>query len=105
MTRYSKLVRDRIPEIIEREGRACVVEKVSNDEFLRLLDDKLLEEAKEVVEAASDDKIGELADLFEVLDAILEARAIDREAVLAAQRERRERRGGFRDRLKLLEAY
>ena len=46
-TKYDKLVRDRIPEIIRCSGRTCVTEVLSPDEYLRMLDAKLDEELAE----------------------------------------------------------
>ena len=44
---YNKLVRDRIPEIIEADGKTCVCETLSDENYLRLLDQKLNEELAE----------------------------------------------------------
>jgi predicted house-cleaning noncanonical NTP pyrophosphatase (MazG superfamily) len=38
---YNKLVRDKIPEIIRASGKRCVVATVSDEDYLRLLDQKL----------------------------------------------------------------
>ena len=43
MKTYHKLVRDRIPEIIEADGKTCVCETLSDEEYIRLLDKKLNE--------------------------------------------------------------
>ena len=65
MTRkYNKLVRDRIPEIIESSGRTCVTEILSDEDYLRMLDVKLDEE---LAEYHDDQNIEELADLMEVI--------------------------------------
>ena len=42
--KYHKLVRDRIPEIIESDGKQCVCEVLSSEDYLVLLDEKLQEE-------------------------------------------------------------
>lgn len=44
---YNKLVRDRILEIIEADGKRCIAEILSDKEYLRLLDCKLDEELAE----------------------------------------------------------
>lgn len=44
--KYSKLVRDRIPEIIKASGKTCVTEFLSDDEYLRMIDAKLDEELR-----------------------------------------------------------
>ena len=63
---YNKLVRDRIPEIIEASGRICVTEILSNEDYLRTLDAKLDEE---MAEYHANQNIEELADLMEVIRA------------------------------------
>ena len=41
---YNKLVRDRIPEIIEADGKSCINETLSDAQYLEMLDAKLNEE-------------------------------------------------------------
>ena len=60
--KYHKLVRDRIPEIIESSGKICVTEILSDEEYLRMLDEKFNEE---LAEYHKDQNIEELADLLE----------------------------------------
>jgi len=101
-TNYNKLVRDRIPEIIQAAGGQCEVKAISEEEYLQALRRKLIEEAQEVATASSSDLILELADLFEVLDALLAAHNIQRSAVIETQEARRLERGGFQERVFLL---
>ena len=61
-TIYNKLVRDCIPEIIASDGKTCVCETLSDEDYLRLLDAKLTEELSEYQESRS---LEELADLLE----------------------------------------
>ena len=68
---YDKLVRDRIPEIIQADGKRCVVETLSDEGYLSLLDRKLDEELAEYQESKS---LEELADLLEVIRAVVRAR-------------------------------
>lgn len=58
---YHKLVRDRIPEIIEADGKTCVFAALSNEDYIALLDQKLNEELAEYQESKS---LEELADLL-----------------------------------------
>lgn len=99
---YDKLVRDRIPEIINREGRECGVEVMTDEDYRHALLEKVSEEAQEVSSAAQDDLVTEIADLFEVIDAVIAAFHLDREAILAVQKQRQMERGGFEKRIKLL---
>lgn len=66
---YNKLVRDKIPQIIEQSGKQAVVEEVSGEEYLQLLKAKLGEELQEYLDSQS---VEELADLVEVVYAILD---------------------------------
>ena len=68
---YHKLVRDRIPEIIEADGKTCICETLSQEDYLRFLDEKLNEELAEYQESKS---LEELADLLEVMQAVVKAR-------------------------------
>ena len=62
-----KLVRDRIPEIIEADGKKPITRILPEDEYLQKLDTKLNEE---VAEYQADKSIEEMADVLEVLFAI-----------------------------------
>ena len=97
---YNKLVRDKIPEIIGKDGAKCVVSKIEGKELKSALKYKLREETNEFVE--SDMEIEEMADVFEVIDKILEMNDWTLEDVRKAQDEKREKRGGFSEGLYLV---
>ncbi|MBV1821012.1 nucleoside triphosphate pyrophosphohydrolase, partial [Bacteroidales bacterium MSK.15.36] len=61
---YNKLVRDNIPEIIEKDGKKFDIRYAQKEELISLLEAKLQEEAKEFSE---DKNLEELADLMEVI--------------------------------------
>ncbi len=92
----------RIPEIIQATGQKCAVEIMGEEEFHQALRAKLVEEAQEAAAAASTELVAELADVYEVIDALMAAYSIDREAVLAEQRRKQIDRGGFSRRIRLL---
>ena len=71
MKTYNKLVRDKIPEIIEANNETCNTRILNNDEYLTELNTKLREEINEYLESG---EIEELADIEEVLRAILKAK-------------------------------
>jgi predicted house-cleaning noncanonical NTP pyrophosphatase (MazG superfamily) len=89
-----KLVRDRIPEIIARDGRTAITQQVSGEILRQKLLDKLSEEH---VELLQDLNLNEISDMMEVLLALGSELGHDEEAVLAAVRQRRQERGGYRD--------
>ena len=65
---YNKLVRDRIPEIVEADGNTCTAETLSDRQYMEMLDAKLNEELAEYQESKS---LEELADLLEVMRAVV----------------------------------
>ena len=97
---YHKLVRDRIPEIIESSGKTCVTEILPDDEYLRMIDTKLDEE---LAEYHKDQNIEELADLIEVIYAAASARGYTIEQLENVRAEKAEKRGSFQKKILLVE--
>ena len=98
---YNKLVRDKIPEAIERtEGRTANYKILNNKEYLQELDRKLFEEAHEFVEEHS---VEELADLMEVISAIMNARGLSLEEVEVARKAKSNKKGKFDDKIYLID--
>ena len=95
---YGKLVRDRIIDIICSNGEKPVYHTLSDEEYLKELHKKLFEEANEFVEA---DDPEELADLLEVLYTIAKHKNINMEEVENIRINKREKRGGFEDKIYL----
>ena len=91
-----KLVRDKIPEIIKNDGKTPIIEVLSNEDYLKELDKKLNEE---VAEYQADKSIEEMADVLEVLFAICEARGYSVGELIQVRESKREKRGGFKDRI------
>ena len=98
--KYNKLVRDRIPEIIEASGKTCVTEVLSNKEYLKMIDAKLDEE---LAEYHKDQNIEELADLLEVIRAAAIARGYSVEELEKVRAEKAAKRGGFEKKILLKE--
>lgn len=98
--KYNKLVRDRIPEIIEADGRICKTEILRDTEYLKMVDAKLDEE---LAEYHKDQNIEELADLMEVIYAAANARGYTIEQLEQVRAEKAEKRGGFQKKILLLE--
>ena len=93
---YNKLVRDKIPEIIEQDGKKCSVRVMDDEEYLKALDAKLDEE---LAEYHKDQNVEELADLLEVLYAAAEARGFTKDELEAVRLEKAEKRGRFKEKL------
>jgi len=95
---YRKLVRDKIPEIIEKDGKQCVCSILSDEDYLLMLDQKLSEELQEYQESKS---MEELADLLEVMHAVMLARGSSMDEVEQIRIKKAEKRGGFKKRILL----
>lgn len=101
--RFDKLVRDRIPEVLDSKGVDSETRILSSEEYLKALKLKLVEEAGELDRAlTSEDLKGEIADVMEVLDAIAAAYGFSKGELLAAQDRKRAERGGFAQRIFLM---
>ena len=98
--KYHKLVRDRIPEIIEQSGKNCITSVLPESEYIEMLDKKLNEELAEYQESKS---LEELADLLEVIRAVAAARGSSIEEIENIRSEKAAARGGFKKRIMLLE--
>lgn len=98
--KYNKLVRDRIPEIIEASGSTCIMEILSDEAYLRMLDAKLDEE---LAEYHADQNVEELADLMEVIRACAVARGYTLEQLDQIRAEKAAKRGAFTRKILLKE--
>ena len=96
MKTYNKLVRDKIPEIIESNGEVPKTRILSDEEYLIELTKKLQEEMQEYL--ASYD-IEELADIEEVLLAILDAKNLSHEEFENIRTRKVEKRGAFKNKI------
>ncbi|MGL4108431.1 phosphoribosyl-ATP pyrophosphohydrolase [Clostridium sp. LP20] len=94
MKLYSKLVRDRIPEIIMADGKECEIEVVNGKGKYELLEKKLMEEVDEFLE---DKNLEELADVMEVLFGLAAELGFSEEELLRKRHEKMEERGGFKE--------
>lgn len=89
---YNKLVRDNIPEIMIQNGAKPVTRILTDEEYLIELNKKLLEEVKEYLESES---IEEIADIEEVLLAILNVKGITRDNLEEIRKTKILKRGAF----------
>ena len=95
-----KLVRDKIPDIIRAAGKEPIIRILPQEGYLQELDRKLDEE---VAEYQADKTIEEMADIVEVLFAICEARGYSIEELMQVREMKKEKRGGFKDRIYWIE--
>jgi predicted house-cleaning noncanonical NTP pyrophosphatase (MazG superfamily) len=103
---YPKLVRDKIPEVVEEiTGKKVGSRILENDEkYLYYLQKKIEEEAQELAQAKEKKHvIEEVADLLELIDAFSVFYDIDHDEIKKVQEEKRRKRGGFSDRILMLD--
>lgn len=98
--KYNKLVRDRIPQIIRSQGKSCITQVLEPAQYKHCLEKKLQEELDEYLESGN---MEELADLLEVMMAVAAAAGHTWQEVETIRIEKRNQRGGFEDRIALLE--
>lgn len=95
----NKLWRDKAPELMENMGSKIHVKELSDDEYCKCLQDKLLEEITEVKEALDKGALlEEMADVLEVLDALCKLHGIDKDELGQVKQKKFLDRGGFYDR-------
>lgn len=93
---YNKLVRDKIPTRIISRGAKPKYRTLNEEEYLKKLNKKIIEEATEFIE---DDSLEELADLIEVCESIMKVKNYSWDEVEEAQKNKLEKNGGFYERI------
>ena len=91
---HNKLVRDKIPKIIEASGKQAVVYKEQGDKLLTYLNNKLQEELNEYKRNGD---IEELVDLVEVIYAIIHHKGVSLTEFEKLREEKISKRGAFRE--------
>lgn len=99
---YNKLVRDKIPEIIESKGESCTTEILDDKTYREMLDKKLDEE---LAEYHKDQTVEELADLLEVIYAIAATKGFSAYDLETIRFGKMVEKGGFDERILLKETY
>ncbi len=97
---HNKLVRDKIPQIIENANKTPVTEILDNEKYKEMLDLKLSEELKEYLES---DNVEELADLVEVIYNILAYKNVDIETFEQIRQDKNNKNGSFKEKIFLKE--
>jgi predicted house-cleaning noncanonical NTP pyrophosphatase (MazG superfamily) len=101
---YNKLVRDKIPEVIERSEKAFQTRILSDDEYKQELQKKLQEELEEYLSAPDDkNSIEEIADILELIHAITAIHGSSIEELEQVRLKKLTDRGGFKDKIFLIE--
>jgi predicted house-cleaning noncanonical NTP pyrophosphatase (MazG superfamily) len=93
---FNKLVRDKIPDIILADNQLPVTRILKDDEYVEALNSKLLEEVNEYLDG---NNINEIADILEVIRAIVEQQGLTMEEIEEKRVKKAEKRGAFKDKI------
>ena len=96
---YNKLVRDNIPDIIIENGGESITRVLGDTEYKKELENKLFEEYNEVLNAKGQDRVEELADMLEVIQALAKLEEVTLKDVVDLAEQKRNKRGAFNDRI------
>ncbi|WML53325.1 nucleoside triphosphate pyrophosphohydrolase [Neobacillus sp. PS3-12] len=101
---HNKLVRDRIPEIIEKNGKQYTSKILDNQEYLKELWKKVYEELDEYIHSKSQaETIAELVDVLEVIYALAEYHGVTIDEIEEIRKRKVEEKGGFKQKVYLME--
>ena len=99
---YGKLVRDKIPDEIKENGNTPITHRAEDTEYFNALINKIKEETNELA-VASYTRKEEMADVLEVVYAIRDYLNLDPEEIEQIRQIKRDKKGGFENRIILEE--
>lgn len=101
--KYNKLIRDKILEIIKKDGEKPYWRVLNKNECLVEIKKKILEEAEELIKAKNKkDVINEVVDLQELLDTLISEIGLTKSEIKKQQKIKNKKRGGFKKKLFLI---
>ncbi|SIA62170.1 Phosphoribosyl-AMP cyclohydrolase [Mycobacteroides abscessus subsp. abscessus] len=104
MPTYNKLVRDKIPQIIEQSGKRFSTKILNDQDYIKYLQQKSYEELDEYCAAEiNEDAVEELADLLEIIHSLARHHGSSIEEVEKVREKKAEKRGGFEEKIFLIE--
>lgn len=96
---YNKLVRDKIPNIIEEKGETPVIKVLNENDYKKELEKKLYEEYQEVLEATGKDRLEELADMLEIISSLAKLENSTLNNVIEIANKKVLKRGSFENKI------
>lgn len=98
---YNKLVRDKIPNIIENNGETPIIEILTNERYEEELINKLFEESLEIKESSGLNRLEELSDLLELIKSLAQLENKELTDIVRIAEEKSIKRGSFKDKIYL----
>lgn len=106
MPKYNKLVRDKIPKIIEEGGKKYKIKKLDHNTYIKEIKSKLKEEIDEYFQTDNNvEAIEELADIVEVIHSLALIHGKSFEDIEKIRQKKFKERGGFNEKLYLSEVF
>ena len=102
MTKYNKLVRDKVPEKIKKEGKVPKFHVANEEEYWEKLKEKLEEEVGEFLISNNKE---ELADILEVLEEIYRFKNFDKKEIEKIKEKKIKEKGSFNEKIILDETW
>ncbi|MFA6522238.1 MAG: nucleoside triphosphate pyrophosphohydrolase [Patescibacteria group bacterium] len=99
--KYHKLIRDKIPQLIKRNGGVPIVHIATQKEYWLKLKEKLQEE---IAEFNEDESVEEMADILEVLEAMCKHKKFNKRKLASVKAKKLKERGGFKKKIILEES-
>lgn len=95
---YNKLVRDNIPKIIKQQGNIPITKILNDEEHIKYLNKKLLEEVTEYLE---DYSIDELCDVIDIIYEIIKANGFSSSEINKTRENKKLKNGAFDNKILL----
>ncbi|MGY1460729.1 nucleoside triphosphate pyrophosphohydrolase [Bacillus toyonensis] len=103
MPTHNKLIRNKIPKIIKTKGKTPITRILPEDEYIKELCKKNGEELTEYIEAKTKpDKLEELSDLLELINALAEHEGTTLEEINNLRKKKAKERSIFQNRTFLI---
>lgn len=93
---FSKLVRDNIIDHQITSGARPVYHQLSPKDHKNALVDKIIEEAREITAAKADEIAGEIADVQQAIDDLVELYGLSKNDIAVAQARKNSKNGAFK---------
>jgi predicted house-cleaning noncanonical NTP pyrophosphatase (MazG superfamily) len=98
MKKYNKLVRDKIPTIMLKDGQLPTTRILDDEEYIKELNKKLTEEVNEYLDG---ENIEEMVDILEVIRAILDYKDVTYDEIEEKRLKKLKKKGAFKDKVYL----